>query len=62
MQHLSKFFLVNGDKVTAVLTSNASCANPTTATSNEITMTVIAPVAPSVSIAADPNGTICAGN
>ena len=53
--------LVNGDKVTCVLTSNASCANPTTATSNEITMIVTAPVAPSVIIAADPNGAICAG-
>ena len=53
--------LANGDKVTCVLTSNASCANPTTATSNEITMTVTAAVAPSVTISVSPNGTICAG-
>ncbi len=53
--------LVNGDKVTCVLTSNASCANPTTATSNEITMTVITPVAPSVTISANPGNTICTG-
>ena len=53
--------LINGDKITCVLTSNASCASPTTATSNEITMIVITPLVPSVLIAADPNGTICAG-
>ena len=32
--------LANGDVITCVLTSNASCANPTTATSNSSTMTV----------------------
>lgn len=32
--------LVNGDQITVVLTSNANCASPTTATSNVITMTV----------------------
>jgi hypothetical protein len=32
--------LVNGDVITCVLTSNAACASPTTATSNGITMTV----------------------
>ena len=32
--------LVNGDVITCVMTSNASCANPTTATSNSTTMTV----------------------
>jgi hypothetical protein len=40
--------LVNADKVTVVLTSNATCASPLTALSNEISMTVspAAPVAP----------------
>lgn len=32
--------LTNGQIVTCVLTSNASCASPTTATSNSITMTI----------------------
>ena len=32
--------LVNGDKITCVMTSALACANPTTATSNEITMSV----------------------
>jgi hypothetical protein len=53
--------LANGSKITCVMTSNAPCANPTTATSNEITMTVNAAVAPSVTIAASPGNTICAG-
>lgn len=53
--------LANGDAVTVVLTSNDACANPTTATSNTITMTVDQSVAPSVTIAANPNGAICSG-
>ena len=53
--------LVNGSKITCVMTSALACANPTTATSNEITMSVTAAVAPSVSIAANPAGAICAG-
>ena len=53
--------LVNGAKITCVMTSSLACANPTTATSNEITMTVTAAVAPSVSIAANPGNTICTG-
>jgi hypothetical protein len=53
--------LINGDKITVVMTSNAPCANPTSATSNEITMTVTSSLAPSVSIAADPGNTICTG-
>jgi hypothetical protein len=53
--------LVNGDVVSVVMTSSLACASPTTATSNAITMTVTAPVAPSVIIAANPSGTICAG-
>ena len=53
--------LVNGDVVTVVMTSSLACANPTTATSNTITMVVTGTVAPSVSIAAAPGNTICTG-
>lgn len=42
--------LTNGDIITCVMTSNAACASPTTATSNTITMTVNSNVTPSVSI------------
>ncbi|MBK7184242.1 MAG: PKD domain-containing protein, partial [Bacteroidetes bacterium] len=52
--------LANGDVVTVIMTSNASCASPTTATSNSITMTVSASVVPAVSIAASAT-TICSG-
>jgi len=53
--------LQNGDVVTVILTSSDPCANPTTATSNAITMQVNPPLIPSVIIAANPAGTICAG-
>ncbi len=53
--------LANGDVVTCVMTSNASCASPATATSNNITMAVTATVTPSVSISANPGSTICTG-
>ncbi len=43
--------LTNGQVVTCVMTSNATCPSPTTATSNGLTMTITAAVAPSVSIA-----------
>lgn len=43
--------LANGDIITVVMTSTASCASPATATSNAITMTVNPSVAPTVSIA-----------
>ncbi len=43
--------LTNGQVVTCVMTSNATCASPTTATSNAITITVTTSVTPSVSIA-----------
>src|SRR5687767_4043008 len=43
------------------MTSSLGCANPTTATSNGITMTVTPTVTPSVSISANPGNTICAG-
>ena len=53
--------LVNGDVITVVMTSSLACANPTTATSNGITMAITGSVVPSVSIAANPGNTICAG-
>ncbi|MBL0137780.1 MAG: T9SS type A sorting domain-containing protein [Bacteroidetes bacterium] len=53
--------LANGNTVSCVMTSNANCASPTTATSNTLTMVVNAAVTPSVSIAANPGTTICAG-
>ncbi|MFN0033162.1 MAG: MopE-related protein, partial [Flavobacteriales bacterium] len=43
--------LANGNVVTCVLTSNATCASPTTATSNGITMTVNPIVTPLANIA-----------
>ncbi len=53
--------LVTGDFVTCAITSNATCASPTGAGSNTITMTVTTPVIPSVSIGANPGSTICSG-
>ena len=51
--------LVNGNIVTCVMTSGLSCANPTTATSNIVTVTVNPNVTPAVSITG--NAAICAG-
>ncbi|MBK7851895.1 MAG: IPT/TIG domain-containing protein [Bacteroidetes bacterium] len=53
--------LVNGNTITCILTSNATCVNGSPATSNTVTMTVNANVAASVAISASPSGTICAG-
>lgn len=55
--------LTNGQAVTCVLTSNATCANPLTATSNAITMTINPILIPTVSIAIT-NGSnpSCAGS
>ena len=50
----------NGDIFTVVLTSNATCATPTTATSAGVTMTVNSTLVPAVSIAATAT-TICTG-
>jgi Secretion system C-terminal sorting domain len=51
--------LANSDVVTCVVTSNATCASPTNATSNNVTMIVNAVVIPSINITASAN-TICA--
>lgn len=54
--------LANGDVVSVVLTSNATCATPTTAnSSSNITMTVNPNITPSVNISA-PATTICSGS
>lgn len=53
--------LANGNVITVELTSDASCASPTTVTSTGITMNITAPVAPSVSIASNVGNSICAG-
>ncbi|MEI6679114.1 MAG: lectin-like protein [Mariniphaga sp.] len=53
--------LANGNQVSCVMTSTATCASPATATSGTITMVVTTPLIPSVSIAAVPSGAICAG-
>jgi len=53
--------LANGDVVSCVLTSSYACAAPANATSNSVTMIVIANVAPSVSILASQNA-ICTGS
>ncbi len=52
---------VNNDVFTCVLTSSVSCAAPTTATSNSVTITVNPAVSASVSINA-PSLTICQGD
>jgi hypothetical protein len=54
--------LANGDVISCQLTSNASCANPATVLSNNITMSVTASVTPSVTIGANPGSTVCAGS
>ncbi|MBS1776878.1 MAG: S8 family serine peptidase, partial [Bacteroidetes bacterium] len=53
--------LNNGDVVTCVLTSSATCLTSAAGTSNAITMTVNSTVSPSVSIAANPGSTVCTG-
>jgi hypothetical protein len=50
----------NGDVVSCVLTSNATCLTTPSANSNTLTLSVIAAVVPSVSISATDTG-VCAG-
>lgn len=54
--------LTNGQVITCVLTSNASCVSLPTVTSNAITMTVNTSVSPSISIASSTgSSSVCAG-
>lgn len=53
--------IANGDVISCVVTSNASCLTSSTATSNAITMSVTTSVTPALSIAAS-SATICAGS
>lgn len=53
--------LNNGDVVSCILSSNASCASNTTGLSNVVTMTVSSVLVPSISISAS-STTLCAGN
>ncbi len=50
----------NGDVVTCMLTSNAACVLPDTASAT-VTMSVTSPSTPAVSINALPNDTVCTG-
>ena len=51
----------NGDSIKCVLTSNAICASPATATSNIIGMTVSSNIVPAITITPNPNDTVCVG-
>lgn len=53
--------IISGDIFSCILTSNADCAIPTVANSNNITMTVNVGPVPGVSITANPGTTIVAG-
>lgn len=52
--------IASGDVFSCVMTSNATCPSPATATSNNITISITAPVTPAVSISASVTS-ICAG-
>jgi hypothetical protein len=52
----------NGDVISCVLTSSYLCPMPTTASSNNITMTVDVTEVPAVNISVSPGSTVCAGS
>lgn len=54
--------LSNGDVVSCVLTSNASCATPAQVVSNSITVTISPTITPSVTVSSGTGGNICQGN
>jgi gliding motility-associated-like protein len=53
--------LASGDVVQVTLTSSETCVTASTAASNAVTMTVNPNLTPSVNIASNPTGQICAG-
>ncbi|MDP1623845.1 MAG: gliding motility-associated C-terminal domain-containing protein [Bacteroidales bacterium] len=55
------FVPVNGDNVTCLLTSNASCVSGNPATSNSIIMAISSAIPLSVSLAASPGISVCQG-
>ncbi len=48
--------LASGDQITVVMTSNSTCANPNTATSPALQITISPSVAPAVNISSTPSG------
>lgn len=57
----SSQFLFNGDVIYCVLNSNAQCLLNPSDTSNKITLTVLQPSSPSVSITVSPSNTVSQG-
>jgi photosystem II stability/assembly factor-like uncharacterized protein len=53
--------LANGNAITCVMTSNASCVSGSPASSNSLTMTINPILPASISITASPGTTICSG-
>jgi hypothetical protein len=53
--------LTSGDAISVRLTSSASCANPDTANSNAISLTITPTTTPAVTITASPSATVCQG-
>jgi len=54
--------LSNGDVVTCIMTSNATCVTASPATSNALTITISSALPASVNISASPSTTTCAGS
>ncbi len=53
--------LANGDTIDCQLTSSLTCVTASTADALQLTMTITSTVTPSLSVAANPGTTICAG-